>query len=188
MHALICRVTHTHTDACVFFRWRGPFLHLSCWSLYWSWAHSSRNYPRYTLPAPPHASFSPQHPDCHQISRLTLMYLYVSLLQAVLATIVFVNLKGMFKQYMDIPALWKSNKVDLVRTAHSVPILHVIKSKHSYNKTTLARNPDWTIHCNLCAQKRHTVKCSYHTLWSALENPIERSRNICYCSVWLPVH
>ncbi|CAB1336053.1 unnamed protein product, partial [Coregonus sp. 'balchen'] len=34
--------------------------------------------------------------------------------QAVLSCIVFVNLKGIFKQYLDIPALWKSNKVDLL--------------------------------------------------------------------------
>lgn len=35
--------------------------------------------------------------------------------QAVLAAIVFVNLKGMFKQYYDIITLWRSSKVDLVR-------------------------------------------------------------------------
>lgn len=35
--------------------------------------------------------------------------------QAVLSTIVFVNLKGMFKQFMDVPTLWRTNKVDLVR-------------------------------------------------------------------------
>ncbi|TKS77695.1 Solute carrier family 26 member 6 [Collichthys lucidus] len=34
--------------------------------------------------------------------------------QAVLSTIVFVNLKGMFKQFMDVPMLWKTNKVDLL--------------------------------------------------------------------------
>uniref|UniRef100_A0A8C8HDG0 SLC26A/SulP transporter domain-containing protein n=1 Tax=Oncorhynchus tshawytscha TaxID=74940 RepID=A0A8C8HDG0_ONCTS len=34
--------------------------------------------------------------------------------KAVLSCIVFVNLKGMFKQYLDIPALWKSNTVDLL--------------------------------------------------------------------------
>lgn len=38
--------------------------------------------------------------------------------QAVLSTIVFVNLKGMFMQFQDIPALWKSNRVDLVRPNH----------------------------------------------------------------------
>lgn len=35
-------------------------------------------------------------------------------MQAVLAAIIFVNLHGMMKQFMDIPALWKSNKVDMV--------------------------------------------------------------------------
>lgn len=34
--------------------------------------------------------------------------------QAVLSTIVLVNLKGMFKQFTDVPMLLKSNKVDLV--------------------------------------------------------------------------
>lgn len=35
--------------------------------------------------------------------------------QAVLSSIVFVNLKGMFKQHSDIVTLWKSSKTDLVR-------------------------------------------------------------------------
>uniref|UniRef100_A0A3Q2QYP2 Solute carrier family 26 member 6, like 2 n=1 Tax=Fundulus heteroclitus TaxID=8078 RepID=A0A3Q2QYP2_FUNHE len=34
--------------------------------------------------------------------------------QAVLSTIVFVNLKGMFKQFIDVPMLWRTNKVDLL--------------------------------------------------------------------------
>lgn len=34
--------------------------------------------------------------------------------QAILSTIVLVNLKGMFKQLMDVPMLWKTNRVDLV--------------------------------------------------------------------------
>ncbi|KAF3860552.1 hypothetical protein F7725_000807, partial [Dissostichus mawsoni] len=34
--------------------------------------------------------------------------------QAVLSTIVFVNLKGMFKQFLDVSLLWKTNKVDLM--------------------------------------------------------------------------
>eukprot|EP00064_Thunnus_orientalis_P022032 superscaffoldBa00007090_g22211 len=33
---------------------------------------------------------------------------------AVLAAIIYVNLHGMMKQFMDIPALWKSNRVDMV--------------------------------------------------------------------------
>lgn len=35
--------------------------------------------------------------------------------QAVLSAIVFVNLKGMFKQHSDVVTLWKSSKTDLVR-------------------------------------------------------------------------
>lgn len=37
------------------------------------------------------------------------------LFQAILAVIILANLKGMFKQFRDIPELWKSNFVDLVR-------------------------------------------------------------------------
>uniref|UniRef100_A0A665SWU0 Solute carrier family 26 member 6-like n=1 Tax=Echeneis naucrates TaxID=173247 RepID=A0A665SWU0_ECHNA len=40
--------------------------------------------------------------------------LFEDLPKAVLSTIVFVNLKGMFKQFMDVPELWKTNKVDLL--------------------------------------------------------------------------
>ncbi|KAL3064364.1 hypothetical protein OYC64_000609 [Pagothenia borchgrevinki] len=40
--------------------------------------------------------------------------LFADLPKAVLSTIVFVNLKGMFKQFLDVPLLWKTNKVDLM--------------------------------------------------------------------------
>ncbi|KAM9350322.1 solute carrier family 26 member 6 [Symphorus nematophorus] len=40
--------------------------------------------------------------------------LFEELPKAVLAAIIFVNLHGMMKQFMDIPALWRSNKVDMV--------------------------------------------------------------------------
>ncbi|XP_075957611.1 solute carrier family 26 member 6-like [Anarhichas minor] len=40
--------------------------------------------------------------------------LFSDLPKAVLSTIVFVNLKGMFKQFTDVPLLWKTNKVDLM--------------------------------------------------------------------------
>lgn len=36
------------------------------------------------------------------------------LFQAVLAAIIYVNLHGMMKQFMDVPALWKTNRVDMV--------------------------------------------------------------------------
>ncbi|XP_041713971.1 solute carrier family 26 member 6 [Coregonus clupeaformis] len=48
------------------------------------------------------------------ITVLQLGTLFEELPKAVLSCIVFVNLKGIFKQYLDIPALWKSNKVDLL--------------------------------------------------------------------------
>ncbi|XP_030623646.1 solute carrier family 26 member 6 [Chanos chanos] len=48
------------------------------------------------------------------ITMLKLGSLFEDLPKAVLSTIVFVNLKGMFKQYLDIVVLWKSNKVDLL--------------------------------------------------------------------------
>ncbi|KAK5863681.1 hypothetical protein PBY51_000694 [Eleginops maclovinus] len=40
--------------------------------------------------------------------------LFSDLPKAVLSTIVFVNLKGMFKQFLDVSLLWKTNKVDLL--------------------------------------------------------------------------
>ncbi|KAM3915531.1 solute carrier family 26 member 6-like [Leptodactylus fuscus] len=40
--------------------------------------------------------------------------LFESLPKAILASVVVVNLKGIFKQFKDIPALWRSNKIDLL--------------------------------------------------------------------------
>ncbi|KAK5894337.1 hypothetical protein CesoFtcFv8_011040 [Champsocephalus esox] len=40
--------------------------------------------------------------------------LFEDLPKAVLAAIIFVNLHGMMKQFLDIPALWRSNKVDML--------------------------------------------------------------------------
>ncbi|XP_055022157.1 solute carrier family 26 member 6-like isoform X2 [Boleophthalmus pectinirostris] len=40
--------------------------------------------------------------------------LFEDLPKAVLSTIVFVNLKGMFKQFTDVPQLWRTNRVDLL--------------------------------------------------------------------------
>ncbi|CDQ93870.1 unnamed protein product [Oncorhynchus mykiss] len=40
--------------------------------------------------------------------------LFEELPKAVLAAIIYVNLQGMMKQFMDIPTLWKSNKVDML--------------------------------------------------------------------------
>ncbi|XP_054639870.1 solute carrier family 26 member 6-like isoform X2 [Dunckerocampus dactyliophorus] len=48
------------------------------------------------------------------VTILKLGPLFQELPKAVLASIVFVNLKGMFKQYSDIITLWRSNKTDLV--------------------------------------------------------------------------
>uniref|UniRef100_A0AAQ5ZHG3 STAS domain-containing protein n=1 Tax=Amphiprion ocellaris TaxID=80972 RepID=A0AAQ5ZHG3_AMPOC len=48
------------------------------------------------------------------ITVLKIGSLFEDLPKAVLSTIVFVNLKGMFKQFMDVPSLWKTNKVDLL--------------------------------------------------------------------------
>lgn len=48
------------------------------------------------------------------ITVLKLGPLFEELPKAVLSTIVFVNLKGMFMQFQDIPVLWKSNRVDLL--------------------------------------------------------------------------
>ncbi|XP_060912810.1 solute carrier family 26 member 6-like [Labrus mixtus] len=48
------------------------------------------------------------------VTILKLGSLFEDLPKAVLSTIVFVNLKGMFMQFMDLPMLWKTNKVDLL--------------------------------------------------------------------------
>ncbi|XP_066452900.1 solute carrier family 26 member 6 [Eleutherodactylus coqui] len=40
--------------------------------------------------------------------------LFAFLPKAILASVVVVNLKGIYKQFNDIPALWKSNRIDLV--------------------------------------------------------------------------
>uniref|UniRef100_A0A7N6AMR6 SLC26A/SulP transporter domain-containing protein n=1 Tax=Anabas testudineus TaxID=64144 RepID=A0A7N6AMR6_ANATE len=40
--------------------------------------------------------------------------LFEDLPKAVLAAIIYVNLHGMMKQFMDIPALWKKNRVDML--------------------------------------------------------------------------
>ncbi|XP_077429990.1 solute carrier family 26 member 6, like 1 isoform X1 [Vanacampus margaritifer] len=48
------------------------------------------------------------------VTILKLGPLFQELPKAVLASIVFVNLKGMFKQYSDVVNLWRSNKTDLV--------------------------------------------------------------------------
>ncbi|XP_072539189.1 solute carrier family 26 member 6, like 1 [Salminus brasiliensis] len=48
------------------------------------------------------------------VTVLKLGPLFQDLPEAVLAAIVFVNLKGMFKQYTDIVTLWRSSKIDLL--------------------------------------------------------------------------
>ncbi|XP_078803031.1 solute carrier family 26 member 6, like 1 isoform X3 [Oryzias latipes] len=48
------------------------------------------------------------------VTILKLGALFQELPKAVLASVVLVNLKGMFKQYSDIVTLWRSNKTDLV--------------------------------------------------------------------------
>ncbi|KAM6980729.1 solute carrier family 26 member 6, like 1 [Aplochiton taeniatus] len=48
------------------------------------------------------------------VTILKLGPLFQELPKAALSAIVLVNLKSMFKQYIDIPTLWRSNKVDLV--------------------------------------------------------------------------
>lgn len=40
--------------------------------------------------------------------------LFTCLPKAILSTIVIANLKGMYKQFMDIPVLWRTNKYDLL--------------------------------------------------------------------------
>uniref|UniRef100_A0A674PE85 Solute carrier family 26 member 6, like 1 n=1 Tax=Takifugu rubripes TaxID=31033 RepID=A0A674PE85_TAKRU len=49
------------------------------------------------------------------VTILKLGPLFQDLPKAVLSSIVFVNLKGMFKQHSDVVPLWRSSKIDLVR-------------------------------------------------------------------------
>ncbi|XP_061760412.1 solute carrier family 26 member 6-like [Nerophis ophidion] len=48
------------------------------------------------------------------ITVLKIGSLFQDLPKAILSTIVFVNLKGMFKQFMDVPMLWRTNRLDLL--------------------------------------------------------------------------
>ncbi|KAM9855243.1 solute carrier family 26 member 6-like [Aulostomus maculatus] len=48
------------------------------------------------------------------IAVLKIGSLFEDLPKAVLSTIVFVNLKGMFKQFMDVPMLWRTSRTDLL--------------------------------------------------------------------------
>uniref|UniRef100_A0A8C3AL86 Solute carrier family 26 member 6 n=1 Tax=Cyclopterus lumpus TaxID=8103 RepID=A0A8C3AL86_CYCLU len=56
---------------------------------------------------------SGQYPAELALSHTLLGSLFEDLPKAVLAAIIFVNLHGMMKQFMDVPALWRSNKVDM---------------------------------------------------------------------------
>uniref|UniRef100_A0A8C9U543 Solute carrier family 26 member 6, like 1 n=1 Tax=Scleropages formosus TaxID=113540 RepID=A0A8C9U543_SCLFO len=51
-----------------------------------------------------------KHSSCHHVC----VFCTCVCPQAVLSAIVLVNLKGMFKQYYDIVALWRSSRIDLV--------------------------------------------------------------------------
>ena len=49
----------------------------------------------------------------------------VCVFQAVLAVIILVNLKGIFVQVKDVPTLWATDRVDLVRgSSHQIIINH----------------------------------------------------------------
>lgn len=48
--------------------------------------------------------------------------------QAVLSAIIYVNLQGMLKQLVDIPVLWKKNKVDAVRHIINYNIIDLFNS------------------------------------------------------------
>ncbi|XP_028906010.1 solute carrier family 26 member 6 isoform X3 [Ornithorhynchus anatinus] len=50
--------------------------------------------------------------------------LFSDLPKAILAAIIIVNLKGMFKQFSDIQTLWKANRIDLAKELPGVKIFH----------------------------------------------------------------
>lgn len=43
------------------------------------------------------------------------LLVHAALIQTVLAAIIMVNLLGMFRQFRDIPVLWRTSKIELVR-------------------------------------------------------------------------
>uniref|UniRef100_A0A3P8SXI8 Solute carrier family 26 member 6 n=1 Tax=Amphiprion percula TaxID=161767 RepID=A0A3P8SXI8_AMPPE len=50
----------------------------------------------------------------HFILLYSALFCFILFYSAVLAAIIYVNLHGIMKQFLDIPALWKSNRVDMV--------------------------------------------------------------------------
>lgn len=42
------------------------------------------------------------------------VFIFCSVTQTALAAIIMVNLLGMFKQFRDIPTLWRTSKIELV--------------------------------------------------------------------------
>uniref|UniRef100_A0A8C7L8L8 STAS domain-containing protein n=1 Tax=Oncorhynchus kisutch TaxID=8019 RepID=A0A8C7L8L8_ONCKI len=69
--------------------------------------------------------------------------LFEELPKAVLAAIIYVNLQGMMKQFMDIPTLWKSNKVDMLVWVATLIL-------------TVLFNPDIVHNCSLTHTHTHT--------------------------------
>uniref|UniRef100_A0A8C6WFD4 Solute carrier family 26 member 6 n=1 Tax=Neogobius melanostomus TaxID=47308 RepID=A0A8C6WFD4_9GOBI len=76
--------------------------------------------------------------------------LFEDLPKAMLAAIIYVNLQGIMKQFMDIPALWRSNRIDMV--ACLCPLLShhsILNNLFSYFRPTyslLGQIPDTDIY------------------------------------------
>lgn len=70
--------------------------------------------------------------------------------QAVLSSIVFVNLKGMFKQHSDMVTLWKSSKTDLVRGQTTPAGLNRDQSHYSW-RSVLPRWCGSSLGCRPCS-------------------------------------
>ncbi|PIO37178.1 hypothetical protein AB205_0037110 [Aquarana catesbeiana] len=66
---------------------------------------------------------------------LVIGYLFEPLPQAVLAAIVMVNLKGMFKQFADIPHLWRTSRLELYRILGQIPNTDIYCDVEEYEET-----------------------------------------------------
>ncbi|MED6269052.1 hypothetical protein CHARACLAT_029062 [Characodon lateralis] len=49
---------------------------------------------------------------------LAIGFVFQPLPQTALAAIITVNLVGMFKQFRDIPSLWRTSKIELIENTH----------------------------------------------------------------------
>uniref|UniRef100_A0AAQ5YJ94 SLC26A/SulP transporter domain-containing protein n=1 Tax=Amphiprion ocellaris TaxID=80972 RepID=A0AAQ5YJ94_AMPOC len=89
------------------------------------------------------------------VTILKLGTLFQELPKAILASIVFVNLKGMFKQYADIVTLWRSSKIDLV--VWLVTWVSTMLLNLDLDSPPLNIFLSWMLACSICSIRPNTV-------------------------------